>query len=518
MKKYRLLCYMLMLLSVSCKKNDRSPTLYLELPNEGLILPSSAGKTELTVRWGYIEWELTTSKEGFLSNFSLQQGGSTISTGTTRIFFNYAPNTTGKERYQDIIFKNRMTGVEQIVRVTQPTGPPTMLDVNTALRYQHVKGFGGMLNPTWTGDVQLNRADMDFLYGTGNENIGLNMIRMLIYPNSTNWDRDVEVALMAQASGARVFASPWTPPAYMKSNNSQLAGGHLLPEHYQDYVDHLNAFIAHMASKGLVIDAVSLQNEPDIKVSYDGCEWTVEEMHTFVRDYADQINAKVIAAESFNHKFTYTDAIMNDPLAVNNLDIVGGHLYGSRSIIRDYPLARANGKEVWITEYLMNDPSDNDGMGWDQALAFGDVVHLSMQANINAFVWWYMKRNYSFVGDGLLGSADGEHMKRGFVMGHYAKYATGRQRIAVEPIAGNNNLLVTGYEGEHDITLVLQNHGSVALETIQFNLPKEVSGVEAIETTETSNMVNKSVALTADKTGVVVNIGARSVVSIKLIK
>lgn len=515
MNKSILLFLLLPVLFIGCKKDQEEKKPSMEISDSEIALTHAAGRAELTLIWAYSEWELESATDGFLSDFTVRQGGNLAHAGSTRIQFNYSENTIGEERSQEVVFKNRTTGAEQTVKIIQSPKPPVTLAVNTALKYQNITGFGGMLNPTWTGNVQLNATDMEFLYGS--ENLGLNMIRMMVYPNANNWDRDVEVALMAQASGARVFASPWTPPAYMKSNNNQ-TGGYLLPEHYQDYVDHLNAFIAHMASKGVEIEAISIQNEPDIDVSYDGCEWTVEQMHTFVRDYADQINAKVIAAESFNHKFTYTDAILNDPLAANNLDIVGGHLYGARSIIRDYPLARTNGKEVWMTEYLMNDEADNKGLGWDQALAFGEVVHLSMEANFNAFIWWYLKRFYSLIGDGEEGTTSGARMHRAFVLGHYAKYATGRQRVGIDKIAGNNDFLLTAYEGEYDITLILQNNAATDLGVVQFDLPIEVSGVEAVESTETSEMATKTVALTADKTALVVSVGAKSIISIKLIK
>lgn len=514
MNKSILLFLLLPVLFIGCQKEEGATAPSMEVSDNEIVLAHAAGRAELVLQWAYSEWELEAAEEGFLSDFTFRQGGSLAHASTTRIHFNYSENTTGEERQQQFIIKNRTTGAEQTVKIIQSPKPPLTLAVNTALKHQNITGFGGMLNPAvWLGSNQLTEEDIELLYGS--ENLGLNMIRMMVYPNPDNWDRDVEVALMAQASGARILASPWTPPAYMKSNNNQ-TGGYLLPEYYQDYVDHLNAFIAHMASKGVEIEAISIQNEPDIDVSYDGCEWTVEQMHTFVRDYADQINAKVIAAESFNHKFTYTDAILNDPVAANNLDIVGGHLYGA--LIRDYPLARTSGKEVWMTEYLMNDEADNKGLGWDQALAFGEVVHLSMEANFNALIWWYLKRSYSLIGDGEEGTTPGALMHRAFVMGHYAKYATGRQRVSIDKIAGNNDFLLTAYEGEYDITLILQNNAATDLGVVQFDLPMEVSGAEAVESTETSEMATKNVALTADKTALVVGVGAKSIVSIKLIK
>src|SRR5690606_7387268 len=270
-----------------------------------------------------------------------------------------------------------------------------------------------------------------------------------------DWGRDVATTLKAQSLGARILASPWTPPSEMKSSNSNLHG-HLLPEKYPDYVKHLNDFIACMKDKGITIEAVSIQNEPDWSPEYDGCEWSAEQILDFVKNHAVAINAKVLAAEAVNFKKMYTDPVLNDPIAVNNLDVVGGHLYGGGLV--DYPLARAKGKEIWMTEHLLNEV--NDGMGWDQALVFAKELNDCMEANFNAYFWWYLKRYYSMLGDGEKGTTAGAVLKRGYVMSHYAKYATGRQRVDVSKIENRKQVYITAYQGANDISLIIVNEST----------------------------------------------------------
>jgi glucuronoarabinoxylan endo-1,4-beta-xylanase len=390
--------------------------------------------------------------------------------------------------------------------------PPIEITVNPAIQYQNITGFGGMLNPAlWLGSNQLTEEEIQQLYSSSG--LGYNMIRMMIYPDPANWQRDVAVALKAQSLGVRILASPWTPPAALKSNNNQV-GGHLLPENYQAYVDHLNAFVDYMASRGITIEAVSIQNEPDILVSYDGCEWTREELRIFMRDYAGQIKARVIAAESFNFKQDYTDQILNDAVAEKNLDIVGGHLYGGG--LKDYPLARNKGKEIWMTEHLMNEV--NNGMGWEQAMIFAKEVHDCMAANFNAYIWWYLKRHYSMLGDGEHGAVVGQTLKRGYILSHYAKYATGRKRVQVSSITGNSNVLITAYESEHDITLVLINQGQETVPSLKINLSTVINSATAIETSDTDNMANHTITVSADKKSTITSVPAQSVVSIRLTK
>ncbi|PRD54620.1 hypothetical protein [Sphingobacterium gobiense] len=516
MNKSVFMIFLLPLLLISCKKDNETKNPSMEISTNEIALTHGAGRAELTLHWGYSEWELQIAKEGFLSDFTFKQGGSLAHASATRIHFNYSENATGKERQQELIFRNRTTGIEQVVKISQLPKPPIELAVNVAVKYQNVSGFGGMLNPAiWLGSNQLTERDVDLLYGENG--LGFSMLRMMIYPDPANWDNDLAIAKKAQSLGVRIFASPWTPPAHMKSNKQQAGGngGFLLPEYYQDYVNHLNAFVDYMAGNGVTIEAVSIQNEPDWDPDYDACVWTPAQILTFMRDYAQDIKVKVIAAEAVNFKKEYTDPVLNDPIAVNNLDIVGTHLYGGG--IGDYPLARQHGKEIWMTEHLHNTNSQDD-WSWDQALMVGEEIYGCMEANFNAYIWWYLKRYYSMIGDGQQGTTIGQLLPRSTIMAHYAQYATGRQRVDIDKIVGNNNFVLTAYEGEYDITLVLQNSAETHLGVIQFDLPVEVSQVEAIESTEESTMVNKNVALSENKKAVVVNVGAQSIISIKLIK
>src|SRR5690606_29671845 len=336
MNKSIFMIFLLPMFFLGCKKEEGTTAPSLEVSQDEIALTHAAGRGELTLRWAYSEWELTSTSDGFLSDFTFKQGGSLTHASATRIQFNYSENITGEERSQELVFKNRTTGAEQQVTIIQSPKPPITLTVNAALKYQHITGFGGMLNPAlWLGSNQLTEEEMDFLYGENG--LGFKMLRMMIYPDPANWNRDLAIAKKAQSLGVRIFGSPWTPPAHMKSSKQQGGGngGYLLPEYYQDYVDHLNAFVDYMADNGVTIEAVSIQNEPDWDPDYDACVWTPAQILAFIKDYAKDIKVKVIAAEAVNFKKEFTDPVLNDPVAVQHLDIVGTHLYGGG--IGDYP-------------------------------------------------------------------------------------------------------------------------------------------------------------------------------------
>ena len=510
MKRSLYVFFLCALFFASCKKKDEViKESSLSFSSSEVNLPAQAGKAEFTIKWAFTEWELSTNTDGFLSGFTYLKGGSQAHSNTTRVEFNYTANPTSQAREQAIVLTNKKTGAKTTLNVKQAAPAPIELSFDPSITYQAVTGFGGM-NNVWAAP-QLSTAEVEKMYSK--DGLGYNMMRIMIYPNKADWGRDVATTLKAQSLGARILASPWTPPSAMKSSNSNLHG-YLLPEKYADYVQHLNDFIAFMKDKGITIEAVSIQNEPDWSPEYDGCEWSPTQILDFIKNYAGGINAKVLAAEAVNFKKMYTDPVLNDPVAVNNLDIAGGHLYGGG--LQDYPLARQKGKEIWMTEHLLNEV--NDGMGWAQALVLAKELNDCMENNFNAYFWWYLKRSYSMLGDGDKGTTMGQTLKRGYVLSHYAKYATGRTRVQIGKVANNSEISVTAYKGQDDMTMVFVNNGATTVPALNVNLPLSVKSANAVITSETLDMAEHSVALNAEKTALTLSLPAKSIVSVKLAK
>ncbi len=88
------------------------------------------------------------------------------------------------------------------------------------------------------------------------------------------------------------FASPWSPPGWMKSNGTMI-GGQLLPQWYATYAEYFVKFIQAYEAEGIPIYAVTIQNEPgvdrakekDPKWFYPSCHWTGEQERDFIRDH-----------------------------------------------------------------------------------------------------------------------------------------------------------------------------------------------------------------------------------------
>lgn len=338
---------------------------------------------------------------------------------------------------------------------------PINLTLTPSTTYQTITGFGGA-NMIWGTDF-LNTTDIQTVFGTGEDDLGLTIYRVRLSSVQSDWQSLVSTVQEAKNHGALILASPWSPPANLKSNNST-TGGHLLESNYGSYANYINDFVQYMNSQNAAVDAISVQNEPDIQVGYESCDWTSDQIYNFVKDYGAIIQGTdLLAAESFNFKHAYTDKILNDPIASANLDIVGGHIYGSD--LTEYPLAEQKGKEIWMTEYLLNlnsgsDPDkwdESDEAIWNESMEMLETIHKGMISNWNAYIWWYIRRFYSFLGDGEHGTVRGEILKRGLAFSHFSKFVRpGYVRIDAQ-LDSSANIKVSAYTGDNKEVVVIIN-------------------------------------------------------------
>ncbi len=379
-----------------------------------------------------------------------------------------------------------------------PTIPLKMLSIDPATRYQTIAGFGGA-NQMW-GTQFPTASDMKNAFGTEESDLGLSIFRVRIASDPNEWPLIVNVIKEAKKYGAIIQASPWSPPAALKSNGSDI-GGFLPEQNYEAFANHLNDYLSYMASQNADIDVISIQNEPDIQVSYESCDWTSLQIRNFLKDYGHLITPKIAAPESFNFNQSFTNAILNDDAAIANLDIVAGHIYGGG--LAPFLLAEAKGKEIWMTEYLMNLNTGNAGAPawttysneaiWDETLQMLSTVHQSMMHNWNAYIWWYLKRYYSFIGDGTNGTPSGEILKRGYAFSHFSKFVRpGYVRIKTE--FQQSNALFSAYQGDGNIVLVLLNPSVTSITNISLKVAGE-SPASATQylTTVTQNRIKTTI-------------------------
>lgn len=323
-----------------------------------------------------------------------------------------------------------------------PVGAQNLIDVGTV--HQSISGFGGINFPRWIKDMTMEQTDLAF--GNDSGQLGLSILRVSVAPDRANWWKEIPVAKRAQSHGAKVFATPWSPPASMTSNG-KIVDGKLDTASYAAYARYLTDFVDSMEANGVDLYAISIQNEPDVVADYESCRWTADEIRNFVVGYAGRIPCRVIASESYRYDKSYTDLLLDDPAAAANFDIVGVHIYSATPSV--YPLARAKGKEVWMTEHYTT--SDRSANLWPDALEVAKEIHACMASDFSAYVWWYIRRVYGLITD------DGSVSKRGWVFAHFSKFVRpGFVRVEMPEIP-SAGVLATAYAKGGEVVVVLVN-------------------------------------------------------------
>jgi glucuronoarabinoxylan endo-1,4-beta-xylanase len=311
---------------------------------------------------------------------------------------------------------------------------------------QLIQGFGSATVFAPPNTSSYTSEEFDRLFGSNAGQVGLTILRIRVATDN-QW-RAVELnhAKSAIQRGAKVIASPWSPPPNMKTSNN-LIGGSLITDSGASYAKYLNDFADYMALNGAPLYGVSVQNEPDITVSYESCDWTADAMRNFIKTHGHLISStKLMAPESFNNNQTYTNTILNDAGAAANLGIVCGHIYGTGIV--ENPLAKSLNKEVWMTEHLDTNVSYTANL--NTAVEIHDCL---TKANFNAYIWWYGKRFYGPIGQ------DGLVTKRGYVISQFARFIkAGSVRLGAAANS-RSDVLISAYKNADKIIIVAINSG-----------------------------------------------------------
>jgi len=95
----------------------------------------------------------------------------------------------------------------------------------------------------------------------------------------------IKRAMAAAGNRLKLFASPWSPPAYMKDNNDMLHGGHLRPEFYRAWAIYYTKFIKSYRQAGVPIWGITVQNEPMATQTWESCVYQATDERDFVKNY-----------------------------------------------------------------------------------------------------------------------------------------------------------------------------------------------------------------------------------------
>jgi glucosylceramidase len=276
---------------------------------------------------------------------------------------------------------------------TKSDSPAPVIDVNGQRKYQTMDGFGFALTG---GSAQLlMRMDaprrtmlLQDLFGTGEKDIGVSYLRVSIgssdmndhaftYDDLNAGETDpglkkfdfgpdktsvipVLKEILAINPRVRIMASPWSAPAWMKTNG-KLKGGSLKPEYYDAYAHYFVKFISEMKAEGIRIEAVTPQNEPLNPKNTPSMIVEPTEEAAFISKSLGPafrkagINTKIIVFDHNCDRPDYPLTILNDSSARQYVAGSGFHLYEGEitalTQVRDaYPR-----KNLYFTEQMVVD-------------------------------------------------------------------------------------------------------------------------------------------------------------------
>ena len=187
--------------------------------------------------------------------------------------------------------------------------------VDSSRRFQTVLGFGGAFTEavavTWrqlgaAHQDEVLRACFDPLQGHGYTlcrvhmascDFALGNYAHVETPgdlalDSFNIDRDrqallpfIQAALRAAGRPIQLLVTPWSPPAWMKTNGAMNGGGRLRPDCRAAWAQCYVRFIQAYQAEGVPVWGVSVQNEPMATQVWDSCLYSAEDERDFVRDH-----------------------------------------------------------------------------------------------------------------------------------------------------------------------------------------------------------------------------------------
>jgi glucosylceramidase len=147
----------------------------------------------------------------------------------------------------------------------------------------------------------------------------------------------IKRAIAAAGGKLTLFASPWSPPAFMKSNGDMLHGGKLKPEFYQSWANYYVKFIKAYEQAGVPIWGITVQNEPMATQTWESCIYSAEEERDFVKKYlgptmkkAELGNKKIIAWDHYRDlMYQRASTVLGDRDAAKYIWGIGFHWYES---------------------------------------------------------------------------------------------------------------------------------------------------------------------------------------------
>jgi glucosylceramidase len=289
----------------------------------------------------------------------------------------------------------------------------------------------------------------------------------------------IKEAMKTAGGKLNLFASPWSPPAWMKDNNDMLQGGKLKPEFYDSWAMYYTKFIKEYEKEGVPIWGISIQNEPMAKQRWESCIYTAEEERDFLKKHLgpsmekEGLKDKKIIVWDHNRDLIYQRAqtYFDDAEASKYIWGIGFHWYEDwsgglpmydnlRRVYEAFP-----DKHIFFTEGCAESFNSSRYNAWVLGEEYGRSMINDFNSGMVGFTDWNILldetggpnhvQNFCFApvhGDTKTGKLI--YTNAYYYIGHFSKFIQpGAKRVTAA--ASRSQLLTTAFKNEDGKTVVI---------------------------------------------------------------
>jgi glucosylceramidase len=292
----------------------------------------------------------------------------------------------------------------------------------------------------------------------------------------------IKQAMAASGDHLTLFASPWSPPAFMKDNNDMLHGGHLRPEYFHSWALYYTKFIKSYRAAGVPVWGITIQNEPMATQTWESCIYQADEERDFLKDHLGPVMAQEglrdVNVMVWDHNrdliVQRAQAIFDDPEAAKYAWGIAFHWYEDWSggtqmydnvalVNRVYP-----DKHILFTE---GTPANFDPAGygrWSLGEAYGRSMIHDFNSGAEGWTDWNIlldeRGGPNHVGNFCFAPIHGDtrsgeliYTNSYYYIGHFSKFIRpGAKRILASP--SRSMLLATAFINlDGTVAVVLMN-------------------------------------------------------------
>lgn len=276
----------------------------------------------------------------------------------------------------------------------------------------------------------------------------------------------------------KIMGSPWSPPAWMKTNGN-LKGGRLKTDCYNVYADYFVKYILAMKNEGIHIAYVTPQNEPlYFTANYPCMEMQAQEQLNFIKNSLgpkfaaeSNVNTKIIIYDHNWDNIDYAISVLNDPIARNYIAGTGFHAYGGNVSAMSIVQNTHPDKELHFTEISGGAWATNfsDNLMWYMSNIF---IGTALNWSKSALMWnLALNEQYGPTNNGCLNcrgvitinqnNGQTEFNEEFYAIGHFSKFVRpGAQRVSLIYAPSLANIGAVAFQNTDGTkVLIVANYG-----------------------------------------------------------